>query len=88
VFGLLIHVNDNNRNVITEKNRSRKSSPHKVLERLYTEFPEYPLGFAVLRYGKRGVGENHTILDANVWGNLTMDDLMQDAEKALAVLRQ
>jgi hypothetical protein len=79
VFGLLIHVNDNNRNVITEKNRSRKSSPHKVLERLYTEFPEYPLGFAVLRYGKRGVG---------VWGNLTMDDLMQDAEKALAVLRQ
>jgi hypothetical protein len=35
VFGLLIYVNDDNdRNVITEKN--------KVLERLYTEFPEYP----------------------------------------------
>jgi DNA-binding Lrp family transcriptional regulator len=35
VFGLLIYVNDdNNRNAITEKN--------KVLERLYTEFPEYP----------------------------------------------
>ncbi len=45
-------------------------------------------GFAVLRYDKRGVGENHTILDANVWGNLTMDDLKQDAEKALAVLMQ
>ena len=35
VFGLLIYVNDDNdKNVITEKN--------KVLERLYTEFPEYP----------------------------------------------
>jgi DNA-binding Lrp family transcriptional regulator len=43
VFGLLIYVNDDNdRNVITEKNRSKKSSPLKVLERLYTEFPEYP----------------------------------------------
>ena len=45
-------------------------------------------GFAVLRYDKRGVGENHTILDANVWGNLTIDDLRQDAEKVLAVLLQ
>jgi DNA-binding Lrp family transcriptional regulator len=42
VFGLLIYVNDNDRNVIIEKNRSKKSSPYKVLERLYTEFPEYP----------------------------------------------
>jgi DNA-binding Lrp family transcriptional regulator len=42
VFGLLIHVNDqNSRNVII-KNRSMESSHHKVLERLYTEFPEYP----------------------------------------------
>jgi hypothetical protein len=39
-------------------------------------------GFTVLRYDKRGVGENHTILDANVWGNLTIDDLKHDAEKA------
>ena len=45
-------------------------------------------GFAVLRYDKRGIGENYTILDTNVWGNLTMDDLKQDAEKALAVLMQ
>ena len=45
-------------------------------------------GFAVLRYDKRGVGENHTILDANVWGNLTIDDLKQDAEKALEVMIQ
>jgi uncharacterized protein len=30
-------------------------------------------GFAVLRYDERGIGENYTILDTNVWGNLTMD---------------
>lgn len=45
-------------------------------------------GYAVLRYDKRGVGENHTILDANVWGNLTIDDLKHDADKALAMLMQ
>jgi uncharacterized protein len=45
-------------------------------------------GFAVLRYDKRGVGENHTILDTNVWGNLTIDDLRQDTEKVLTVLMQ
>jgi pimeloyl-ACP methyl ester carboxylesterase len=45
-------------------------------------------GFAVLRYDKRGVGGNHTILDTNVWGNLTANNLVQDAEKALAVLAQ
>jgi DNA-binding Lrp family transcriptional regulator len=43
VFGLLIYVNDDNdRTVITEKNKSKKFSHHRVLERLYTEFPEYP----------------------------------------------
>jgi uncharacterized protein len=45
-------------------------------------------GFAVLRYDKRGIGENGTILDSNAWGNLTFNDLKQDAEKALAVLAQ
>jgi uncharacterized protein len=45
-------------------------------------------GFAVLRYDKRGVGANLTILDANVWGNLTANQLKQDAEKALNVLMQ
>jgi len=24
-------------------------------------------GFATLRYDKRGIGENHTIVDSNVW---------------------
>jgi DNA-binding Lrp family transcriptional regulator len=43
MFGLLIYVNDDNdRNAITERYRGKKSSSHKVLERLYTEFPEYP----------------------------------------------
>ncbi len=40
-------------------------------------------GFAVLRYDKRGVGANSQIIDTNVWGNLTFDDLKNDAEIAL-----
>lgn len=32
------------------------------------------------------MGTNHTIVDANVWGNLTIDDLVQDANKALTIL--
>jgi uncharacterized protein len=43
-------------------------------------------GFAVLRYGKRGAGGNLTILDKNVWGNATVNDLIHDAEKALNIL--
>jgi uncharacterized protein len=45
-------------------------------------------GFAVLQYNKRGIGANFTILDSNVWGNVTFDDLRQDAERALDVLIQ
>src|SRR5215212_9874466 len=45
-------------------------------------------GFAVLRYDKRGVGGNYTILDSNVWGNATANDLIQDGKKALNVLVQ
>ena len=45
-------------------------------------------GFAVLQYDKRGVGANFTILDNNVWRNITFDDLKQDAEKALDLLMQ
>ena len=43
-------------------------------------------GFAVLKYDKRGVGESFTILNPNVWGNNTVDDQIQDSEKALNVL--
>jgi hypothetical protein len=45
-------------------------------------------GFVVLRYDKRGVSSNFTLSDDNVWGNVTFDDLKQDAEKALSVLLQ
>jgi hypothetical protein len=34
------------------------------------------------------VGPNNTISDSNAWGNLTFDNLKQDAEKALSVLLQ
>src|SRR5205823_4154155 len=44
-------------------------------------------GFAVLRYDKRGVSANFT-LDTNVWGNATINDLIQDSKKALNVLIQ
>ena len=42
-------------------------------------------GFAVLRYDKRGVGEGSIIVDTNVWGNMTINDLIEDSEKALNV---
>ncbi|MBA3750517.1 MAG: alpha/beta fold hydrolase [Nitrosopumilus sp.] len=45
-------------------------------------------GFAVLKYDKRGIGENHTIIDATVWGNMTQNDLIKDADIALNVLIQ
>ena len=56
--------------------------------RLYLEIAQYlsERGFAVLQYNKRGIGGNLTILDNNVWGNATFDDLKQDAQKALEVL--
>jgi pimeloyl-ACP methyl ester carboxylesterase len=58
--------------------------------RLFLQIAEYlsNRGFAVLRYNKRGVGLNGTILDMDAWGNMTIQDLVQDAEKALEVLRQ
>lgn len=45
-------------------------------------------GFAVLRYDKRGIGANSQIIDTNIWGNLTFNDLKNDAEIALGVLAQ
>src|SRR5687768_81626 len=45
-------------------------------------------GFVVLRYDKSGVGANSQIIDYNIWGNLTFDDLKNDAETALGVLTQ
>jgi dipeptidyl aminopeptidase/acylaminoacyl peptidase len=40
-------------------------------------------GFAVLRYNKRGVGVNGTLLNQTVFFDMTVDDLQRDAEKAL-----
>lgn len=45
-------------------------------------------GFVTLRYDKRAVSENHTIIDSNVWGNLTINNIIQDANEALTVLMQ
>jgi dienelactone hydrolase len=46
-------------------------------------------GFAVLQYDKRGTnGVNNTIIDPNIWGNMTVNNLIDDAEKALNVLIQ
>src|SRR5947209_18841244 len=45
-------------------------------------------GFGVLRYDKRGVGANSTIINSNVWGNATINDLIQDSKKALNILIQ
>ncbi|MDQ3836840.1 MAG: hypothetical protein M3270_07900 [Thermoproteota archaeon] len=45
-------------------------------------------GFVVLRYDKRGIGANSQIIDYNVWGNLTFNDLKHDTEIALGVLAQ
>ena len=45
-------------------------------------------GFVTLRYDKRGIGPNYTISDSNAWGNLTFNNLKQDAERALSLLLQ
>ena len=41
---------------------------------------------STIRYDKRGVGANNTILDTNVWGNTTANALIQNSKKALNVL--
>ena len=63
------------------KNGPKPATPYWQIAQYLSE-----RGFAVLRYDKRGIGTNHTILDSNIWGNLTISDLVQDANKALAVL--
>jgi pimeloyl-ACP methyl ester carboxylesterase len=45
-------------------------------------------GFAVLRFNKRGIGFGSTLLNPAVFFNTTIQDLIQDAEKALEVLMQ
>ncbi len=45
-------------------------------------------GFAVLRYDKRGIGEGGTVINTSIWGNMTINDLIEDSKKALNVLMQ
>ena len=45
-------------------------------------------GFVVLKYDKRGIGENATVIDASLFGNATIHLLQRDAESALRVLLQ
>ena len=56
----------------------------------FWEISEYlsERGFAVLRYDKRGIGEGGTIINTSIWGNTTINDLIQDSKKALNVLMQ
>jgi uncharacterized protein len=43
-------------------------------------------GFVVLRYDKRAIGANGTVEDPDLWYDLTMDDLISDANRALHTL--
>jgi hypothetical protein len=62
-----------------------------------TEEPAYPMrqiaeylserGFMVLRYDKRGVKRNATMINYEVYSQATIDTFKADAEKALSVLR-
>jgi len=56
----------------------------------FWEISEYlsERGFAVLRYDKRGIGEGGTIINTSIWGNTTINDLIEDSKKALNVLMQ
>jgi hypothetical protein len=58
--------------------------------RIFLQIAEYlsERGFVVIRYDKRGIGENATILDADVFGNATVQQLQRDAEIVLDVLMQ
>ena len=45
-------------------------------------------GLLYLRYDKRGIGEGGTIINTSIWGNMTINDLIEDSKKALNVLMQ
>ena len=81
---LLIHgsgANDKNETLgYVHKNGPKPTTPFWLIAQYLSE-----RGFAVLRYDKRGIGANYTI-DQNVWGNATVNDLIDDAEKALNIL--
>ena len=70
-------------------NTQPELSNTKYRNLLFFHIAEYlsERGYVVLRYYKRGIGTNHTF-DANVWGNVTLNDLKEDANTALGMLMQ
>ena len=86
---LLIHgsgANDLNETgglILVDNKTGIKKYPDK---QTFFQIAEYlsERGFVVLRYDKRGVNSNFTLSDSNVWGNVTFNDLKEDAEKALS----
>lgn len=64
VFGLLIYVNDDEKETAGGglQERIKKSNSHKIIERLYSEFPEYPFLRSPL------ISHNNIII-ASVYGN-------------------
>src|SRR6185503_1441978 len=87
---LLIHgsgANDMNETgglILIDNKTDSKIYPEK---QTFFQLAEYlsERGFAVLKYDKRGVEPNFTMVN-NIWGNVTFNDLKYDAEKALSVL--
>jgi uncharacterized protein len=81
---LLIHgsgaLDKNETSGFVHKNGPKPSTPYWQIAQYLSE-----RGFAVLRYDKRGIGANYTI-NQNVWGNATVNDLIEDAKKALNIL--
>ena len=81
---LLIHgsgaLDKNETSGFVHKNGPKPSTPYWQIAQYLSE-----RGFAVLRYDKRDIGANYTI-NQNVWGNATLNDLIEDAKKALNVL--
>jgi uncharacterized protein len=74
---------------MNETNSIIVKEEHKTIKQFW-QIAQYlsEKGFALLRFDKRGIGANNTVIDNNVWGNAIFNDLKQDAEKALAVLMQ
>ena len=54
-----------------------------IMAKLFWQISQYlsERGLVVLKYDKRGIGENLTVIDSNIWGNMTYNDLKHDAQK-------
>src|SRR6476620_10569918 len=68
-------ANDKNGTLgFVHKNGPKPVTPYLQIAQYLSE-----RGFAVLRYDKRGVGANFTI-NQNLWGNTTINDVIQDSK--------